>query len=94
MNVSFEVRPSIVAVWFHALFTKPIVKIGDRTYTLRWGENSIDVPNDSNTGFVAYRYKGSDTQELGSANFALQAGGTNRVVAKLGPLNRDSFRIR
>lgn len=57
-DVSVSARPSWVAAWFHALFTKPGLEIDGYSHELHWGINNVDIPISTERIGVYFHYCG------------------------------------
>ncbi|MEU6438939.1 hypothetical protein [Streptomyces sp. NPDC047046] len=96
-NVIIDVKPSLIAAWFHHIFTVPVVEIDDsRTEVASWGRSTVSAGPGKHRVSVYFRYRGQKTARLGesSAEFEVIDGESAHIEARLGPRNGSSFHVR
>ncbi|MGW2816918.1 hypothetical protein [Streptomyces sp. NPDC001415] len=94
--VSVNVTPSLIAAWFHRLFTHPVIEIDGQEQVGRWGTTEISVAPGEHHMSVFFRYRRQHHTRLAETTreFSTETG-VRRVdiTARLGPRNGSKFRI-
>ncbi|WP_438290868.1 hypothetical protein [Streptomyces sp. HUAS TT7] len=94
--VSVNVTPSLIAAWFHRLFTHPVVEIDGQEQAARWGTTEIAVSPGEHCISVFFRYRRQHHTRLAETTREFSTDtGVQRVdiTARLGPRNGSRFRI-
>jgi hypothetical protein len=96
VKIVLDVKPSLIAAWFHRLLTNPVVEIdGSRADVTSWGRTALRTAPGKHHLTVYFRYRGQKTARLGESTAVIEArsGQELHVVARLGPRNGSDFRI-
>ncbi|MFD6938293.1 hypothetical protein ACFXPW_11840 [Streptomyces goshikiensis] len=91
-----RIRPSLIALPFHRVFTRPLVEIDGIEREAAWGTTEIPVGAGEHQLAVYFRYRGQRTARLGLGRKDFTVDGSIpelRVTAQLGPRNGSAFRV-
>lgn len=94
--VSVNVTPSLIAAWFHRLFTHPVVEIDGQEQATRWGTTEITVAPGEHRMSVFFRYRRQHHTRLAETTREFSTDSDVRrvdITARLGPRNGSRFRI-
>lgn len=98
VKVLVDIRPSLVAEFFHRAFTRPVVEIDGVEWPAKWGTTEVSIEPGAHEVAVFFRYKGQRAARLGEGTAELtvpdNAHTQPRVTARLGPRNGSSFKVK
>jgi hypothetical protein len=97
VRVLVDIRPSLVALFFHRAFTRPVVEIDGVEWPATWGTTEVSLEVGAHEIAVFFRYKGRRTARLGMGTQELTVRDDTstppRVTARLGPRNGSTFKV-
>lgn len=91
-----HIRPSLIALPFHRVFTRPLVEIDGVEREAAWGTTEVPIDAGAHRLAVYFRYRGQRTARLGVGREEFTVDGSMPellVTARLGPRNGSSFRV-